>query len=147
MNEIRHWQILLVEDNNGDIDLVREALKEQQLHCALRVAGDGAAAIDLINTFATDGQAFKIDLVILDRRLPKFDGDEVLRHLRSTEQYAQTPVILMSGLDVPIGDGQESEDGALIYFAKPSSLDEFLRLGSVIRRVLVRKHGSEMESV
>ncbi len=70
------------------------------------------------------------------RHLPKHDGEDILKHLRSTERYAPTPVIVMTSLDSSITGDKAAKNAALVYFTKPSTLDEFLKLGSIVRSVL-----------
>jgi DNA-binding response OmpR family regulator len=68
--------------------------------------------------------------------LPKHDGEDILKHLRSTKYYAQTPMIVMTSLDSSrIGERTEGYP-ALDYFHKSSTMDEFMQLGSVVRGVL-----------
>ncbi|MBV8844111.1 MAG: response regulator [Bryobacterales bacterium] len=90
------WQIVLAEDNPGDIMLVRMALRDAGLSCALTVLEDGAKAITLIEQLDENTKAPKIDLLLLDLHLPKRDGEDILRRLRSTERNAQAPVIVMT---------------------------------------------------
>jgi CheY-like chemotaxis protein len=135
-SETKRFEILLAEDNAADAELVREALIQHQVNCSLRVVRDGAQAIAFINAIDVDPKAPALDLLLLDMRLPKSDGDEVLRRLRSTERYAQTPIIVMSGLSSSLIKGIATEHPAIVYFKKPSTLEEFMELGSIVRRVL-----------
>ena len=134
--EARPFEILLAEDSLGDAELVREALMEHKVKCSLRVISDGERAIDFLNSIDADPKTPPLDLLLLDLHLPKRDGTEVLQRLRSTERYAQTPVIIITGLSS--GSPQESATGdeAMMYFEKPSTLEEFMQLGGLVRRVL-----------
>jgi len=133
--ETKPFEILLAEDSEGDAELVRQALKEHHIDCSLHVVSDGARAIEFINRIDTDPNARPMDLLLLDLRLPICDGDEVLTRLRSTKHYAHTPVIVMTGLGASAVKEKVIRHDALLYFEKPSTLDEFLQLGSMIRQV------------
>jgi CheY-like chemotaxis protein len=133
--ETKPLEILLAEDNEGDAELVRQALKEHHLDCSLHVVSDGARAIEFINRIETDPNARPLDLLLLDLRLPICDGDEVLTRLRSTKHYAHTRVIVMTGLSSSAVKEKTIRHDATLYFEKPSTLDGFLQLGSMIRGV------------
>lgn len=143
--EARRSEILLVEDDLGDAELVREILREHQINCSLRVVHDGAQAIAFLNAIDTDPKAPALDLILLDMGLPKRDGGAVLKRLRSTERYAQTPVIVISGLATSAVEEAATRNAAIMYFKKPSTLDEFMKLGSIVRRVL--EQGSPEDGV
>jgi chemotaxis family two-component system response regulator Rcp1 len=140
MTETKPFQILLAEDNPGDILLVREALKEHRVACELRVIRDGAEAITWINSLDTDPRGPSLDLLLLDMHLPKHDGKDILERLRSTGRLAQTPVVVMTSSDPSVIELQAEEraarPAALVYFRKPSTLNEFMQLGSIVRDVL-----------
>jgi len=133
--ETKPFEILLAEDSEGDAELVRQALKEHHIDCSLHVVSDGARAIEFINRIETDPNARPLDLLLIDLRLPICEGDEVLTRLRSTKHYAHTPVIVMTGLGASAVKEKAIRHDALLYFEKPSTLDEFLQLGSMIRQV------------
>ena len=131
-------QIVLAEDNPADVKLVRMALDGAGLEYAIRVVGDGAEALGLIEALEADSRAAPIDVLLLDLHLPKCDGEDILKRLRSTERYAQTPVIVMTSSDL-LEDRQRAEkQAALHYFHKPSTRAEFMQLGVIVRDVLIR---------
>jgi CheY-like chemotaxis protein len=136
MSEIRPFEILLAEDSPADAELVREALKEYSLNCSLRIVSDGAQAIEFIQRSAADVKSPPLDLVLLDMRLPKRNGDEVLKYLRAEERYACTPVIVMTGLSRNSIDEAAIGYEGTVYFEKPSTLEEFLQLGLLVRQLL-----------
>src|ERR1051326_7720226 len=130
------FEIILAEDNAADIGLVREALKQHNVTCELRVIRDGAEAMALIDNLATDPNAPRLALLLLDLHLPKHGGQDILKRFRSIERYAQTPVIMLTGLDSSVIEEMKVVQPALSYFQKPGTLDEFIELGAMIRRVL-----------
>jgi CheY-like chemotaxis protein len=96
------FNILIAEDNAADVGLVREALRAHEVDCDLHVASDGSAAISFIREMDADPRSPLLDLVLVDMHLPKRDGEDILRCLRSTERYGQVPVVVMTGADSSI---------------------------------------------
>lgn len=91
--------ILLVEDNPDDVELTRRALRKANLANELVVARDGAEALDLLhgNGKDEDGQqSFRPSLVLLDLKLPKVDGVEVLEKIRTHPQTKYLPVVILT---------------------------------------------------
>jgi CheY-like chemotaxis protein len=134
--ERTEFQIVVAEDNSADVGLVREALKEHGINCSLHVLTDGAQAIAFIHSLDANPQDRPIDLLLLDMHLPKRDGDDILKCLRSTEHYAELPVIVMTGSDSSVFEEQATKHAAISYFQKTSDLDGFLRLGLLVRKIL-----------
>jgi CheY-like chemotaxis protein len=71
--------------------------------------------------------------------LPKHDGEDILRCLRSTERSARTPVVVMTSSDAPADHERAERHAALHYFRKPSDLEEFMSLGDIVRETLARQ--------
>jgi CheY-like chemotaxis protein len=69
--------------------------------------------------------------------LPRYSGEQILGRLRSTERYAETPVIVMTSCAAPEDQDRVQKHAAVFYFQKPSRLDEFIRLGVIVRDILV----------
>lgn len=136
------FQILLAEDSASDVGLVRVALCGQTFPYELHVAHDGAQAIAFIENADRDAKAPGIDLLLLDMHLPKYNGEDILKRLRSTERCAQTPVIVMSGFRAPADSDTAQRHAALHYFAKPSRLEDFMMLGSIVRDILTGTKGA-----
>lgn len=123
-------RILLVEDNPVDVRMVRFALDEETTwKTETTVAEDGERAINYLLESAGN-----VDLVILDLNLPKRDGTEVLRMIRSTERLASVPVIILSSLPEKVSEGQvrSLNLSANSYLRKPVGATEFQHLGEWI---------------
>jgi CheY-like chemotaxis protein len=132
----QYFEILLVEDNEADVALVRRALQQHDVPCVLRIARDGGQAIEWIDHLDADPAQRPFDLMLLDMHLPTHDGEEILQRLRSTEHCAQIPVIVMTARDASAGEETAIRNAALFFFPKPSTLDEFMELGGVVLRIL-----------
>lgn len=128
--------ILLVEDNPADVVLVREALREQNLEVELFVADDGEKAMDFIDRVDLHPDLPCPKLLVLDLNLPKRTGHEVLQRLRQSNRCAELPVVILSSSDAPKDREAASRLGADGYIRKPSSLDDFMKIGVVLKDVL-----------
>jgi CheY-like chemotaxis protein len=133
-------QILLAEDNLGDILLVEQALEEHHLPHQLHVVRDGAEALEFVAHMGESGGAPCPDVLLLDLNLPKVDGPEILAEFRKHPQCARTPVIVVTSSDAHTDRVRMGELGIANYFRKPSDLDAFLELGAIVREVVEGKH-------
>jgi len=127
--------VLLAEDNFPDALLVREAIRTQGLPLDVHLVPDGQAAIEFIERAEQNPQAPRPDFLLLDLNLPKRDGFEVLRRLRASPKFQNTPVLVITSSDSP-QDLKQSEEFGARYFRKTPSYEEFLKLGGVLRRLL-----------
>lgn len=123
-------EILLVEDNPNDAELAMRALKENNLSNSLRWVKDGAEALDFI--FATGAYKGRdVDqppkLIMLDLRLPKVDGLEVLKKIKADERSRQIPVVVLTSSkeDRDIVDSYRL--GVNSYISKPVEFEEFMK--------------------
>jgi len=132
-------QIVLAEDNPADVGLVRMALRNHEIACDLRVIPDGEQVLSFIASLDRDSQLPCPDLILLDLYLPKHDGNEILKHLRASERCAQTKVVVLTSSDAPADHKIAERNAAIHYFRKPSSLDQFMYLGEIVKDVLCRE--------
>ena len=135
----QRFNLLLAEDNLPDALIVREAILAEKLPLELHMVGDGQQAIDFITRAEQDVQAPPPHVLMLDLNLPKRHGFEVLRRLRTSAKFQHVPVLIVSSSDAP-ADHRQAEDLRAAYFRKPPSLDEFMKLGGVLKQLL-RDHG------
>lgn len=131
-------QIILAEDNPADVGLVREALREHKVDCDLYVIGDGEQVLSFIDRLDFDSKLPCPDLLLLDLYLPRRDGNEILKHLRASERCAHTPVVVLTSSDSPQDYENAERNAAIHYFRKPSSLAQFLELGTIVKEVISR---------
>jgi CheY-like chemotaxis protein len=137
--------ILLAEDNSADVELVREALEDRAIGFELQVVEDGERAIDFIERIDRDSALHCPKLFLLDLHLPKRDGAEVLRYLRASERCGQTPVLILTSSDSPQDRETAARNAALHYFRKPSTLEQYLQLGDVVKNIIALNPGSRSE--
>jgi DNA-binding response OmpR family regulator len=127
--------IVLVEDNPGDVNLVREALIEHEVEGELIVLSDGEAAVQFIRRLdALSAPCPK--LVILDLNLPKQSGGEVLKEWRGSNRCGHIPLVVLSSSDALQDRAYAMEAGASHYFKKPSRLQEFMDLGAIFKSMI-----------
>ena len=125
----RSWQsvdVLLVEDNPGDVRLMKETFKEARLVNTLHVVVDGDEALDFVYQRDEYTDAPRPDLVLLDWNLPRTNGEDVLAELKSDEDLRSIYVIIMTGSQIHKDVAESSEMEANTYITKPVEPDEFL---------------------
>lgn len=108
--------LLYVEDDPNDEELMIRALRRADAKCTIRIARDGAEALDAI--FA-DAERPLPDLVLLDYKLPKVDGVDIIRRLRSDPRTRHIPAIILSSSETPESITEAYEAGANSYLCKP----------------------------
>ncbi len=124
--------ILLVEDNEGDILLTREALEDAKIIVKLSVAKDGKEAIDFVNRQGKYTDADVPDLVLLDINLPKKNGHEVLKYIKENEQLKHIPVIMLTTSSSDRDINSSYNNYADCYITKPVEVNDFLTVVSTI---------------
>jgi len=122
-------RILIIEDNRGDVLLVREALREVDIPFELTHIADGEQAFEHIERIGSGAQP---DIIVLDLNIPKRDGWEILEHIRQTSGLELTPVVIMSSSGNPEDRERAERTPNAMYIHKPSGLDEFLAIGKQI---------------
>jgi CheY-like chemotaxis protein len=133
---VREIRILLAEDNQGDIVMVREALKAHKIAHELHVAVNGEQALAFIARMGKPDEPRCPDVLLLDLNLPRVDGVDVLREFRRHPACATTPVIVISSSNAPRDRDAVGALDVASYFAKPMSYEAFIQLGQLIKEVL-----------
>lgn len=118
-------EILLVEDNEGDIFLTTEALQESDILTNITVVRDGDEALNFLQKRNNYSQANSPDLVLLDINLPKVNGFEVLREIKSQDELKHIPVVILSTSSREEDIIKCFSDLATCYITKPLSSDSF----------------------
>jgi CheY-like chemotaxis protein len=129
---LRPIEVLLVEDDEGDVVITREALAEGKVINRLHVVGDGVEALDYLRRQGPHGDATKPDLVLLDLNLPRMDGRQVLEEIKSDPELRRIPVVVLttSAADEDILASYDLHANA--YVTKPVDFDRFV---DVIRSI------------
>ena len=125
-------QVLLAEDNVGDVFLVKEALRCNRIEHELRVLRDGIEATRYLATMGSAPETPCPDIFLVDLNLPSGDGHELVEQFRSHPQCKNVPVIVVTSSDAPQDRLRAKRVGANAYFRKPSSLAEFMQLGTLV---------------
>jgi len=125
---IRPIDILLVEDNPGDIDLAREALGMGKLHNTLHVVQDGVAAMEFLRKTGKYAGSPRPDLMILDLNLPKKDGREVLAEIKADDDLKRIPVVILTTSSAEEDILKTYNLHANCYITKPIDMKQFLHV-------------------
>jgi len=128
MNASVPIQILLVEDNPGDVRLTREVLKDGRINNILNVVSDGVEALAFLRHEGEYANAKQQDLVLLDLNLPKKDGREVLAEMKADPALRRIPVIVLTSSSAELDILGAYDLHANCYITKPVDLDEFTKV-------------------
>jgi two-component system, chemotaxis family, response regulator Rcp1 len=123
----RDIRILIIEDNPGDVRLLKDALKELKAPVDIRVASDGAEGLRITFNSNPDLEPWHPDLIFLDLNLPKIGGHEVLARLKADPDKRLIPVIVLSSSRAETDINRAYEAHANAYIRKPTSLDELMK--------------------
>jgi CheY-like chemotaxis protein len=134
--------VFLAEDNPGDVYLVRHALQTRGLDFQLFVAEDGDKVEALLNRIGTDVPP--PDVLLLDLNLPRMDGPELFRRVRSHPACAGVPLVVVTSSDAPKDHAWTEEFRVNHYFRKPSSLGEFMDLGEIVETLTAGRPGHQL---
>jgi CheY-like chemotaxis protein len=129
----RPIEILLVEDNPGDVRLTQEAFKEGKVSNQLRVVGDGIQAMEFLRREGVYADAPRPDIILLDLNLPKKDGREVLAEIRADAKLKRLPVVVLTTSEADWDILKVYDLNANCYITKPVDLDEFIKIVASIQ--------------
>ncbi len=133
------FHILLVEDNDADVYLLRKAFEFAGLGVELTVIEDGAEAIAHVRAGGNDGRSMlRPDAVMLDLNLPKSEGTDVLEALRANAHFSGVPVIVLTSSPSPVDQHRIAHLRVDRFITKPPDLDEFLKIGHLVGDLLLK---------
>jgi chemotaxis family two-component system response regulator Rcp1 len=121
----RPIEILLVEDNPGDVRLTQEAFREGNVRNNLWVVTDGEQALAFLRREGRWAGAPRPDIILLDLHLPKKSGREVLSEIKRDDELKTIPVVLLTASEPEENILRACEPQANCYISKPVELDEF----------------------
>jgi CheY-like chemotaxis protein len=124
----RQFEIMLVEDNSGDVRLTREALAEGHVRNHLTVASDGAEALAMLRHDPRYGEAPRPDLVLLDLNLPKLDGRHVLSEMKNDPDLRRIPVVVLTTSKAEEDVLRSYDLHANSYITKPVDFEQFIKV-------------------
>lgn len=119
-------EILLVDDNPGDVELTCEAFLECKVTNRIHVAEDGEEALDFLYRKGKFHDAVRPDVILLDLNMPGKDGKEVLTEIKYDEDLSKIPVIILTGTETDRDSHLGDQLHANHYIIKPVSLEKFL---------------------
>jgi CheY-like chemotaxis protein len=122
----RPVEILLVEDNPGDVRLMQESLREGKIRVRLSVAADGEEALAWLRREGAHQAAPRPDLILLDLNLPRKDGREVLAEIKADEHLRRIPVVVLTSSQAEKDIIASYDLRANCYVTKPVDLDQFM---------------------
>jgi CheY-like chemotaxis protein len=129
---VRPIEVLLVEDDEGDVLITREALAEGKVINRLNVVGDGVEAVAYLRRRKPHADAIRPDLILLDLNLPKRDGRQVLADIKGDADLRRIPVVVLSTSSADEDILRSYDLHANAYVTKPVDFDRFV---DVIRRI------------
>jgi CheY-like chemotaxis protein len=124
----RPIEILLVEDNPGDVRLTQEALKDAKVANTMHVVEDGVAALDFLYRRGAYEAVPRPDLILLDLNLPRKNGREVLKQIKQDEQLKCIPVVILTTSQADDDISWAYKLHANCYITKPVEFAQFIRV-------------------
>ncbi len=121
-------EILLVEDNPGDVRLIQESLKENKFYTKLTVLTDGEQAVNYLKKKNEYKDAVTPDIILLDLNLPKKDGREVLLEIKQDINLKTIPVVVLTSSTAEADILKSYESHANCFITKPVDLDNFIKV-------------------
>ena len=131
----RPLDILLVEDNEGDLQLTIAALEDSKVQTHIHTVRDGETALAFLRRTGKHSDAPRPDLIILDLGLPKVDGFEVLAEIKGDEVLSRTPVVVVSGTNHSLDIARIYNLNAVAYLVKPAEFDKYFTTMRAIKEL------------
>jgi CheY-like chemotaxis protein len=128
----RPVEILLVEDNPGDVRLTQETLKDAKVLNRVSVVADGVAALAFLRRQGSYAQAVRPDIILLDLNLPKKDGREVLAEVKADPHLRRIPVVVLTTSAAEKDILKSYDLHANCYITKPVGMDQFAQVVNTI---------------
>jgi len=125
-------EILLVDDDQGDIDLTMEVLELSKMKLNISIVKDGVECMDFLHKIGVYENAPTPDLIFLDLNMPRKDGRVTLQEIKSDPQLKRIPVVILTTSDADIDIVSTYTSGANCYVKKPVGLQEFQKVVQVI---------------
>jgi len=121
-------EILLAEDNPGDVTLSKKALEQGKLANNLHVVTDGVEALDFLRQTGEYDDTPRPDLILLDLNMPRKDGQDVLKELKADDDLCRIPVVVLTSSESEEDIAKSYELNANAYLTKPVDFDGFIEI-------------------
>ena len=128
MSSSRPIEVLLVEDDEGDVVMTREALEEGKVLNRLHVAADGVEAIEYLRREGEHAEAPRPDLILLDLNLPRRDGRQVLAEVKGDDDLRRIPVVVLTTSEAEEDILRSYDLHANAYVTKPVDFERFVQV-------------------
>jgi CheY-like chemotaxis protein len=132
IQEMAVIDVLLVEDDPGDVVLIKEAFEFNKVHNALHHVSDGVEALDFLNRRNGHEKAPRPDLILLDLNLPRKDGREVLEEIKADQDLRTIPVVVLTTSEAEEDILRSYHLHANAYVTKPVDFDRFIEVVRLI---------------
>ena len=132
MSDMRPINILLIEDNEGDVFLTKKAFEKAKVRNAFKVAPDGEIALEMLREQKDGKYVYRPDLILLDINLPKKDGRQVLSELKTDENLQRIPVIILTSSSAEKDVLSSYDLHANSYIIKPVNFDNMVEVVATI---------------
>jgi CheY-like chemotaxis protein len=124
---VRTIDVLLVEDDPGDVLITREVLEHNTINNVVHVASDGQEGLDFLYKRGAHADAPQPDLILLDLNLPKYDGRQLLEQIKSDADLCHIPVVVLTTSSAEEDVLESYRLHANAYVTKPVDVDQFMR--------------------
>lgn len=124
----RPTHFLLVEDDSSHAELVRIAMEENAVANTMDHVEDGVEAVKYLNLEEPYAASRRPDVVLLDIRLPRMDGHELLEYMKTSEQFSTIPVVMLTTSDADSDRARAYKHNANSYVTKPVDFDQFRKM-------------------
>jgi chemotaxis family two-component system response regulator Rcp1 len=128
VDQEKSHNLLMVEDNPGDVRLIQEALHDAPFLVKTSIARNGQQALDILGLSGEPGESGLPDIILLDLNLPVRSGQEVLKLLKTDTRTKRIPVVIFSSSSLDKDVEQSYDNHANCYICKPANLDEYLEV-------------------
>lgn len=135
---MKKMHVLIVEDNEGDIILLREVLEQRSSIRKISVAKTGQEAIDFVMKLGVYSHEETPDLILLDINLPLKNGHEVLEILKNHKEYRTVPIVMLTTSSSPDDINQSYYQHANLYLTKPGDMNAFEEVLKAIDPFLIK---------
>ena len=119
-------KVLLIEDNKGDVELIIEAFKDNNMNSEVTVMDNGAEAIIYLSSLEKNTIENRPNLILLDINLPKVHGKEVLQYIKTNDKLRMIPVVMLTTSSLQNDILYAYNNQANCYIVKPANLKEFI---------------------